>query len=391
MSNAFTNFLGGVVQGVFGDSANLKDYQHADRLYVRNTYARAPKVGFLYFVTFNINNFAVKDKTWLGKGRKDVGMLVKKVDMPKFQITTETLNQYNRKTVVQTKLSYQNINLEFYDDNSDITTDLWKNYYKYYYADSIYGDLTAGKQKKGEIPVAFTDTKYGTTDYAYGLNNYQSVPFFDSIDIYVLHQKNFTKITLINPLVTDWTHDSLDRAESSKVLSSKMTIAYENVIYSAGKIVKGKEPEGFAAVYYDTSPSPLSIGGNGTATLFGEGGIINGAASIFGENGSLANAKSPLDFLGVAIQANTIAKNVGQLSKAGLKTEGYSILSGVLGNIQATGNQPGGVGAAIQTGINQSGIGALGNVGINLFSGKNSSVNGTTSAKPSNLTGAGNG
>jgi hypothetical protein len=388
MSNAFTNFLGGVVKGTFNSPADLKDYQHADRLYVRDTYARAPKIGFLYFVSFNINKAAVRDKQFLERKNIDtVGLLVKRIDLPKFAITTETLNQYNRKTVVQTKLNYTNISVDFHDDNSDITTNLWKNYYKYYYADSTYSDIGNGKFKKNGIPVQFTDTKYGQDNYSYGLDNFQSQPFFNSVDIYVLHQKKFTQTTLINPLIVDWNHDVLNQDENTKVLASKMTLAYENVLYNQGKIVKNQSPEGFAAVYYDTSPSPLSIGGNGTKTLFGPGGVIAGAASIFGENGSLANAKSPLDYLGVAIQAKTLGQNVRSLSKSGIKNEGYSVLSGVLGNVQATGNQPGGVSAAVQAGAAQAGLGALGNIGINLFSDRNSSVNGTTQATPTKITG----
>jgi hypothetical protein len=387
MSNAFTNFLGGVTSGVFGNSADLKDYQHANRLYVRDTYARAPKISFLYFVSFNINKAAVKDKQFLERKNIDtVGLLVKRIDLPKFAITTETLNQYNRKTVIQTKLNYSNISIDFHDDNSDITTNLWKNYYKYYYVDSTYSDIGGGKIKKNGIPVQFTDTKYGQNGYSYGFDNFQNQPFFNSIDIYVLHQKKFTQTTLVNPLIVDWNHDSLNQDDANRPLANKMTLAYETVLYNQGKIIKGSSPEGFAAIYYDTSPSPLSIGGNGTKTLFGPGGVIDGAASIFGENGSLANAKSPLDYLGVAIQTNNLVKNTRQLSKSGVKYEGYSILSGVLGNIQATGNQPGGVGAAAQAGLSQQGSGVLGNIGINLFSEKNTSVNGTTQAVPSTLT-----
>ena len=134
MSNAFTNFLTNVGSGLFGGSdASMKDYQHANRLYVQNNYARAPKVNFLYFVNFNINQGVIIDKTWEEKRKNDVGLLVKRVDLPKFTIGTETLNQYNRRTVVQTKLTYGNVQIEFHDDNSDITTDLWKNYYQYYY------------------------------------------------------------------------------------------------------------------------------------------------------------------------------------------------------------------------------------------------------------------
>ena len=147
MSNAFTNFLSGVVDGVFGSSADLKDYQHANRLFVRNTYARAPKLGFLFFVNFNINPDAILDKAWKEKGRKDVGLLVKKADLPKFKIATETLNQYNRRTLVQSKLTYDPISIEFHDDNSDITLDLWKNYYQYYFADGVYGTTSTDKSK----------------------------------------------------------------------------------------------------------------------------------------------------------------------------------------------------------------------------------------------------
>jgi hypothetical protein len=42
MSNAFTNFLGGIGSGLLDSGPVMKDYQHADRLYVWESYARAP-------------------------------------------------------------------------------------------------------------------------------------------------------------------------------------------------------------------------------------------------------------------------------------------------------------------------------------------------------------
>jgi len=390
MSNAFTNFLGGVVSGVFGSNADMKDYAHADRLYVKNTYARAPKAGFLYFINFNINPNCIIDKQWRQRGQKDVGLLVKKVDLPGFKIATETLNQYNRRTVVQTKLTYDPIKIEFHDDNSDITLNLWKNYFQYYYTDSVYGSTDSGKT----IPSEYTNTKYGDKDHPYGFDNFQKDDFFTSIDVFVMHKghgpQDFTQITLINPKISAWNHDSLDQERGDKTLTNTMTVAYETVQYRSGKIVKNNKPEGFVPVYYDTAPSPLSVGGGIAGTLFGDSGVLAGASSIFGENGSLANAKSPLDYLGVAIQTRNLVKGASQLSKAGLKTEGYSILGGVLGGIaqggQAQFNQPGGVTSSVQQGLQQSGFGALGNVGVNLFTTKNSSVNGYTQAVLTNLT-----
>ena len=111
MSNAFTNYLSST------GYANLRDYQHASRLYVDKNYAYSPKLGFLYYVVFNINPDAIIDQQWRNTGAMDVGLLVKKVDLPKFTIATETLNQYNRKTVVPTKLTYTPVGVEFHDDN----------------------------------------------------------------------------------------------------------------------------------------------------------------------------------------------------------------------------------------------------------------------------------
>jgi hypothetical protein len=346
MSNAFTNFLGGIASGVLGRGGDLRDYQHANRLYVQNNYDRSPKVGFIYFVNFNINRDIISklDPSYIARGLNDIGFLAKRVDLPKFKINTETLNQYNRKTVVQTKITYSDINIDFHDDNNDATTNLWKNYYNYYYFDGKYGQIRAAD---GRI-LEFTDTKYGITDYAYGLDNFQDKSFFDSIDIYVLHKKRFTQITLINPKISDWAHDSLDQGESGKILANKMTVAYEAVVYRQGKIKKSDSSGRFSAVYYDNNPSPIRTGG-------GLLGAIAGASDIFGEDGTLANAKSPLDFLGVALQTRDLAKNIGQLTKAGLRQEGYSILSGALSNISSTGNQPGGIRNDINTGLTIAG------------------------------------
>jgi len=360
MSDAFTNFLGGVATGIFDSSADLKDYQHASRLYVDNTYARAPKTGFLYFVSFDINSAAISNSKWKNSGLSDIGLLVKRVDMPKFGIETETINQYNRKTVVQTKIKYNPITIDFHDDNSNITLGLWKNYYNYYYAD-------------GKTASTYTDTKYGTTDYAYGLNNNQnSGAFFNKIHLYVMSQGKFTKITLINPMVTEWAHDGLDQADATKILSNKMTVAYEAVKYEQGVISKNSEAREFTALYYDNSPSPLRVAGNGS--LFGVGGALSGAADVFG---SLSDG----DYLGAVLQGADLAKSVSQLSKDGLAQEGYSILKGVLGDISKTGNQPGSTGYDIKTAIN-SGIG----VGVKLF--QNSSVSGQTTGKPNTTTGS---
>lgn len=321
MANAFSNFLGGVKSGIFGAGPIMKDYQHADRLYVKDTYARAPKVGFLYFINFNLNiNAILPSQRW-----KDVGLLVKRIDQPKFQIETETVNQYNRKTVIQKGIKYQPISIEFHDDNSDITRDLWKNYFQYYYSDGNYGNALSNNTL---IP-QFKDTKYNTNFYRYGLDNRQKAPFFESIDIYVLHQQKFTQYSLVNPLVTEWSHDTLDQSENSKILTNKMTVAYETVIYSQGDIRRGTAVDQFRA-FYDVAPSPLSISGNGSKTLFGAGGVIAGAQGVFG---SIAQG----NIIGAAIQASTLRRNARGITKASLTNEAANIIQNAVSGPAASG------------------------------------------------------
>jgi hypothetical protein len=392
MSNAFNNFLSST--GHLNGHPNLRDYQHASRLYVDDHYAYSPKVGFLYYVVFNINPSAIIDQAWKNEGVLDVGLLVKKVDLPKFTIATETLNQYNRKTVVPTKLTYTPVSVEFHDDNFNIINKLWVNYYKNYFADSTYG--TTG------VPKSFGDTKYGETDYQYGIyNNNIKDSFFSSIEIYSLHQQNFTQVTLVNPKITEWAHDSMNQAEGSKIMQNRMTLSYENVLYDYGQIIPGSDPVGFTSLYYDKTPSPLQVAGNpknspayvqqetgfdkpGSNRVFGKGvptKVNNGfdnrqAARAYGKVGGSGSTSNM--FLDIAM---LMAKNyVNTNGIVRTKAETYNIANGALGAVTKT--APGKYYEPPNT-ENQLGIFTLpGGIGINIFKGFNTGVNGQIRANP---------
>ena len=239
----------------------LRDYKHAHDLYVKNNYALAPKAGFLYFVDFNIN----KEAKLAGWDASVVGLLAKNVQLPKFKITTETINQYNRKTNIQTKINYEPVKLEFHDDNASNTNGLWKNYFKYYYTDPNYAPSSKTNARQ------FDDTKFNTTDYAYGYQNTSQKPFFSSIDIYVLHRRYYTKISLINPLITSWDHDTLDQTEGNKMLKNSMTLSYEDVFYDQGWILTDSGASKFIDnAHYDTSSSTLDYGDVARSNLIEE-------------------------------------------------------------------------------------------------------------------------
>jgi hypothetical protein len=322
MSNIFSAFL----DGVFGADGYMKDFAHASRLYRDdNLYDLAPKAGWMYYIRLGLNNSIRKslDPTWAQRYSDKVGLLAKKADLPNFKITTETVNQYNRKSVVQTKLNYNPISITFHDDMANSTTDLWRNYYKYYFADANVGLQSVGKGSK--YAWAFEDNKNSSLGvYAYGLANSQKYKFFDSIEIFLLNKKKFLSFTLLNPIIREWQHGSVDQS-SGNLLESKMTIDYEAVIYNKGNSARAV---GFNENHYDKSPSPLSIAGAGTNTLFGPGGVIAGGAEIFGEVSNINQDTSALDLLKVGIQTANLAKNIGKLSSTGIKNEVSGAIAG---------------------------------------------------------------
>jgi hypothetical protein len=344
MANAFTNFLG----QVFNSPTQLKDYQHASRLYVDDYFRLAPKAGFLYYVVFNINkNSNPIVSQFVEKNGQELGMLVKGIDLPKYKIQTETINQYNRKAIVQSKIDYQPINVKFHDDHYNTTTGLWKAYYNYYYVDGLNN---SGLQ----ISPGFEDTKYKkiganiNESTKFGLNNDQTGNFFKSIEIYQLNRKQFTAFILVNPKITDWSHDSLDQTQS-KLLENSMTVNFETVIYGTG-FVKKDSPSGFATIHYDTTPGALSIFGSGNNSIMGPGGIVPGLNEVLGGAGDTGIG----GLLKTARGATNLFNNAKNITKASILSEGYGILDKVArtGKLPdtLTGNSPAGLALAVLPG-----------------------------------------
>ena len=140
---------------------------------------------------------------------------------------------------------------------------------------------------------------------------------------------------------------------ASEFNETTMDIEYESVIYSTGNVSRNN-PKGFANLYYDNVPSPLSVAGGGVANLLGEGGVLDGLESVFGDVAGGEAFGSVGGFLGTAIKAINTAKNFKSLSKEGLKQEAINILSNPA-TVRGTINTVGGiVGAAFpkNTGTN---------------------------------------
>jgi hypothetical protein len=320
MANKFTRFLTSVGKGALQPKGQMGDFRHATRLFVDNTYALAPRTKFSYYVYFDIDPQALQAPGWAEKHKQEAGLLVKSAQLPKFTIDTVVKNQYNRKKVIQKQIQYDPLSITFHDDNVGVINAMWAQYMGYYYRD-----------RHNEMKQFYDKDPYHTTasfnERRYGLDNNSTVPFFRSIQIYTMARKRFQGYTLVNPIITSWQHGDVDNAGGGQTVEASMNVQYEAVLYSAGS-VKVDRPKGFAKLHYDKAPSPLSILGGGTATLFGDQGILSGATEIFGDIAGGAAFDNPQNFLKTALMAVNTFNNISKLSKESLLAEGTNLILG---------------------------------------------------------------
>ena len=320
----FTGLLNNLFGGLTQPKGNLGDFAHASKLYTPDAFALAPKTKFLYHVVFNINPSAIANTAFGERHKNTLNVLVKAVDLPSFKLNVDTLHQYNRKKQVQTKIEYNPVTVAFHDDNSGVTTEMWRLYYAYYFNDSSHNTATG----------AFDRTTYASSNkFKYGLDAGSSAQFFNSIEIFQMGKQQYSSFKLVNPMITAWEHEKLDQSDTSTFSANTMTLSYEAVYYNKGAVSAASIP-GFAGEYYDKAPSPLSIAGGGTTSLFGQGGIVSGLSSALSDlsSGNLISA---------AIKGANVLRNTKKLSSEGLRQEGFSIGKGIIS--ATTGAQVGGL------------------------------------------------
>ena len=339
---SINNFLKGFQDGLPG----MKDYRHASRLYIDDNYKLMPKQKFLFHVVFNT------DETLFYNGfnqneRYQLNMLVKSCDLPRYNMSMEEKTQYNKKMYAATRIAYEPVNINFHDDHADTVNAFWKKYYEYNIADSV--------STNSDLQIAATkDDAYdgieqkSITKFGMDTPKVRKKPYLKGIEIFVLHKQRFTSMTLVNPVIGSFSHDGVDQADGAGIMANAMQILYETVIYKSGVINRNSVP-GFATINYDKEPSPLTVLGGGTNSIFGPGGVIDGVGSVI-RNYQEGN------ILGAILAASNTYNNAKKIKKKDAKEELKGIAKkGVLEVAKEAGtitNPVGGfnVGAAVAAG-----------------------------------------
>lgn len=351
----------------FTTSEYLRDYTHASKTFTSNAYELKPRFKFLFHVSFTLNHEQIGSlKGAMGLDDiKSLSCIVKSTDLPKYSIDTHTLNQYNRKRVVQTKINYDPVTITFHDDSGDVMRNMWYNYFSYYYKDpsqqylapnnqngsmgasenrvtgfgynerDIYSDERTGNVSDwGFIGESFSD---GNTCR---ITNGSKPPFFRDIRIYGMDQHRFAEYVLINPVITNFSHDQYNYSEGAGIMTNTMTLAYETVKYYTGAIGSQRPDtnvQGFAdPAHYDTTLSPISRPGS-NSTVFGQGGLLDAGAGILQDlqSGGLLGAIGAVQKAGAA--ANTFkGKNLASIAKSeAVSLGGQAVIGAIPGAVKS--------------------------------------------------------
>jgi hypothetical protein len=343
------------LKGFLGNNS-LRDYQHADRVFATNAYELKPRFKFLFHVSFTLN---VQEIPYLrgSLGNDDIasiGLAVKTVDLPKYNVDTEVLNQYNRKRIIQKKINYEPVTVTFHDTSDDLIRKMWYLYMSYYYKDSSQQYLAPSNTNGSNGPDANRQAGFGyndrdiyaeerignVNDWGYigesfndgGQSATGKPPFFRDIRIYGMDQRKFAEYVLINPIIKSFNHDQYSYAEGGGIMENTMTIEYETVKYYGGAVGRaqpGGDPnvQGFATdAHYDKTVSPLARPG-ANATVFGQGGLLDAGAGIIGD---LASG-GPLGLIGAAQKAGRLKdtyknKNARAIAVSEAKALGKGVL-----------------------------------------------------------------
>lgn len=294
----------------------LRDYTHASRVFTTNAYELKPRFKFLYHVQFTINVEEIPSlrqvPIFQEQNAGNISLVVKTIELPKYRIEHNTMNQYNRKRLVQTKILYEPISVTFHDDAGDYARELWYQYYSYYYKDPSQTYLNQAPNSNtsiGKIEQKQNGFGYNSRDI-YEQNRVGNVndwgfigesylqgpstasgkpPFFKDIRIYGFDQHKYAQYVLVNPIITAFSHDKYDYSQGDGIMENTMTIAYETVKYYNGALGKPDRNVPWPVEgHYDTKRSPLTRGT--TATIFGQGGLLDTAEGILSdlESGSVA-------------------------------------------------------------------------------------------------------
>jgi len=208
-------------------------------------YDSIPRFKNQYFVAFKYSNLA-RGVGIDPNALKGITHRVKSVDAPKFDIDTETLNQYNKPRLIPTRINYNPVTITFWDDKSNMVTNFWTQIYNFYFTNGRRQDESMYGIRDNTIVtdsvVGNSASRPGYNDYGYYIGNkIESMNLFQYMSLYLVANRVCNRIDLINPYLQSMQHDQFSQEMSNELAQNTITWGYENVVYYGRRDIEQEE------------------------------------------------------------------------------------------------------------------------------------------------------
>ena len=216
-----------------------------------------------------------------------ISFKVKTIDKPKITLSTEELNQYNKKVLAYKKIEYGEATIRLHDTVDDHVLSFWVNYFTYYFGDSRTKEALAYTQSP--VDPTFTDSS------GWGLRPLvDTTNFFSSVDVYAFYGNLYTQFSYINPRITaiDWQTKDVSSDEPEEV---SVSFRYEAIQYLKFGEQLSSAPKSLADFGFGLGTAPSgSILNAATPKILSTTTSVNSSPTTNNTNANAtSNAQSP--------------------------------------------------------------------------------------------------
>lgn len=231
--------IGDRILDIFGQGNNrkfyMRDFKNAQRFQPGVDPVRHKFQGYVNFI-LNRDLFASLYGNPSGENefRTTISSLVRTAQMPGVQFQTETLNQYNRKKIVNTGVQYDPVSMTVYDTVGNEWLTLLMKYFAYHYMNPRNKNAPDSRDVEGPVPrsggyemiqSAFKSDTFNSNKAGYNTNI--TANFFERIDYVLYHGNRGVQYSIINPVLTGFKASDIDYGDSG-FKDFELNFAYES-------------------------------------------------------------------------------------------------------------------------------------------------------------------
>lgn len=285
----------------------LRDSRTASNIFRLNSQSwdGTPKPGFLYYIRFVRSSSGGSGTGSSGNDwSKGIGVLAKEIDRPKVTFDTDTLNQYNRKRVIQKRSEFDPLSFTFWDTVDNKVVNMFQDYYNFYYGDprnesatAWSWDIMSAQMNQGASGWGFQPPR--DTERTY---------FFSHIEFYFIYAGQYSRFDIVNPKIRSFDPSSMSYEDSAGATIT-MSFEFEGILYHGDKMSLAgengllQEMGLLGAGFYEprTNSGTAVIGAEGNKYVktagepfYGSADLRSSAVASTGSTGSTVNRSSSL-------------------------------------------------------------------------------------------------